>query len=100
MRALKLYSWFVMLAMLVATIWCSVESNVIQGFVEVGSTRWGIATLMDAYFAFLTFLIWVWSREKGWGARALWAVLVLGLGNMGMCAYLLTRVIPARPSHA
>lgn len=54
-----------------------------------GSNPWFIATLLDAYFGFLWFWLWVAYRETGWASRLGWLVLILSLGNMAMAAYVL-----------
>jgi hypothetical protein len=54
-----------------------------------GNNPWLIATLFDAYFGFLWFWAWVAYKESSWLARGGWLVLILGLGNMAMAAYML-----------
>lgn len=58
-----------------------------------GYTPWFIATLFDAYFAFLWFWLWIAYKERNWGVRLIWLVLILGLGNMAMAAYMLIQII-------
>ena len=47
------------------------------------------ATLADAYFGFLTVYVWIAYRERGWGRRVLWFVLLMALGNIAIAGYLL-----------
>lgn len=54
-----------------------------------GNNPWMMATLFDAYFAFLWFWLWVAYRETGWAARLSWLLLILLTGNMAMAAYVL-----------
>lgn len=54
-----------------------------------GNNPWMVATLFDAYFAFLWFWLWVAYKETGWAARLTWLLLILLMGNMAMAAYVL-----------
>lgn len=58
---------------------------------------WVIATLFDAYWAFLTFFVWVAWKEQALAARVLWFVSIMLLGNMAMSAYMLRELfaVPA-----
>jgi hypothetical protein len=62
-----------------------------------GIHPWFIATTFDAYFAFLWFWAWVAYKEPSNLARAAWLVLICGLGNIAMAAYVLLqlRALPA-----
>jgi len=44
---------------------------------------WTIATLMDAYFGFLTFYVWVFFKEVRALPRIAWFIAIMLLGNMG-----------------
>lgn len=57
-----------------------------------GYNPWFVATLVDAYFAFLWFWLWVVYKERSGVARIVWLVLILGLGNMAMAAYVLIQI--------
>lgn len=57
-----------------------------------GTHPWFVATLFDAYFGFLWFWAWIAYKETSVPARALWLVLVLGLGNLAMAAYMLLQL--------
>jgi hypothetical protein len=58
---------------------------------------WAVATLFDAYFGFLTFFIWVCFKEKTLLAKILWFLLIMGLGNIAMSAYVLLQLIRLNP---
>ena len=53
---------------------------------------WLVATLFDAYFGFLWFWLWIAYKETSGAMRLVWLVLVLGLGNIAMGAYVLIRI--------
>lgn len=50
---------------------------------------WVVATLFDAYFAFLAFFVWVAWKEQSLPARVLWFVAVMLLGNFAIAGYFL-----------
>ena len=61
---------------------------------------WVVATLFDAYLAFLTFFVWVAWKEQSMVARALWFVAIMLLGNFAMAGYMLRELfaVPASGS--
>ena len=50
---------------------------------------WVIATLFDAYWAFISFSVWIAWKEPSRAARVLWFVAIILLGNFAMAAYML-----------
>jgi hypothetical protein len=88
-RALQ--AWFILalLALLAATIHASLEKDVLQAFADLGSDRWGLATLLDAYFSFIAFFLWIAYKEGVLWKQALWLLLMLGLGNFAISGYAL-----------
>jgi hypothetical protein len=53
---------------------------------------WTIATLIDAYFGILTFYVWVLWKKTRSGARVLWFLAIMLLGNIAMSAYVLRQL--------
>ena len=64
---------------------------------EVFTHPWFIATLFDAYWAFIAFYVWVAWKEQSAAARVGWFVAIIALGNIAMAAYLLRELfaVPA-----
>ena len=94
-RELALVSGFsilVILVMVVATSWASLEANVFEGFRALFQFRWGVATLGDTYFGFFTVYLWIAYKEGTWASRVLWLVLVLCFGTIATSSYLLLQV--------
>ena len=58
---------------------------------------WFQATLLDAYFGFLTFYVWVAWKERTLAGRVVWFVLIMTLGNMAMSAYVILQLIRLPP---
>lgn len=82
----------VVLVMLVVTGWASTQVALWKIPASVGGHPWFIATLFDAYFAFLTFWLWVAYKERAWPVRIAWLIAILLLGNMAMAGYMLIQL--------
>ncbi len=50
---------------------------------------WGLVSLVDIYLGLLLFCLWVLWREGFSKAAFAWAILILVLGNMLSCLYVL-----------
>lgn len=87
----------VLASMLAVTGWASLHTPLFSIPREVIGHPWFIATLFDAYWAFVTFYVWVAWKEQSLAARLLWFVAVVALGNIAMAAYFLRELgtIPA-----
>ena len=89
----------IFVVMIAATLWAASQSSLLDPTVRAAfnAQPWAIATLFDAYCGFLTFYVWVAYRERGVGARILWLVLILLLGNIAMSFYVLLQLIRLKP---
>jgi len=93
------------LSLAAVTIWASLQQPVWewQGLVREPDRGWTIATLLDAYYGFITFFVWVCWKERSVVARFGWFVAIMALGNMAMASYVilqLARLRPGEPAHA
>ena len=80
-------------AMLWVTSWASVGQPLgefIAG--PVIRDRWVVATLLDAYFAFIAFFVWVAWKETTLALRVLWFIAIILWGNLAMSLYLLVEL--------
>lgn len=82
----------ILISMLIVTTWASLHENVILGGAKIIREPWGIATLFDTYFGFLTFYIWVAYKESKWFLKLIWFILVVFLGNIAMSVYVLMQI--------
>jgi Protein of unknown function (DUF1475) len=100
--ALKVLFSCILLSLLVYTAWASTRQSVLHwGGLTSGPDRyWTTATLMDAYFGFLTFYVWVFYKESRWLPRIAWFIAIMLLGNMAMSAYVLRQLLRLRPDQA
>lgn len=73
-------------------VWASMEQPIFGIPAEVRGNPWFIATLFDAYFAFITFFVFVAWKEPRLGARVLWFVTVILWGNFAMAIYMLVEL--------
>ncbi len=86
----------IFLTMLGATIHASQQAAIWQLPPSLTGDAWFQATLLDAYFAFITFFIWVAYKEANWARSILWFVIIMVLGNMGIAAYALIQLFKVR----
>ncbi len=89
MSALRLWFSFVLLAMLGLIGWASSRCALFDIPREVLTHPWFIATLLDAYFAFIAFWVWVAWKEGTIAARVLWLATILLWGNPAVAGYML-----------
>lgn len=87
---LRLLCFVIIGSMLGVTTWASLHQP-LGDFARGATIRdpWVIATLFDAYWAFISFYLWVAWKEQSLPARLLWFVAIILLGNLAMAAYLL-----------
>lgn len=90
----------VLVTMLCATSWASLQCALWKTPEAVVMHPWFIATMFDTYFGFLTFYAWLAYKETGWFARAAWLLAILLLGNIAMSTYMLITLfrLPANAS--
>ncbi len=90
---------FMLISLFSYTFWASTQQAVWdwQG-ITLGPDRWWtLATLIDAYYGFLTFYVWVWFKERGSVARLGWFIAIMALGTMAMSAFVLLQLARLRP---
>ena len=95
--ALRVLFAVVIASMLAVTTWASLHTPIFSIPREVFTHPWFIATLFDAYWAFIAFYVWVAWKEQSAAARVGWFVAIIALGNIAMAAYLLRELfaVPA-----
>ena len=97
---------FLLIVLVGAIVWASIESHVFVGVEELISFRWGVATLVDIYIG-LTFIgAWIGVMENSWIKGIVWTIILYILGNVATLAYFLYRARKTRsfrnifiPSH-
>jgi Protein of unknown function (DUF1475) len=96
--ALKLLFGGILIYMVSMTTWVSVHKSILLSPNEFSwaQSPWAVATLFDAYFGFITFYAWVAYKETSWATRVVWFVVIMGLGNIAMSAYVLLQLFKLR----
>lgn len=79
----------VIASMLAVTGWASSQCALFAIPRDVFTHPWFIATLFDAYWAFIAFYVWVAWKEQSTTARILWFVAIILWGNLAMATYML-----------
>ncbi len=97
---LRLLFGFVLISMIAVTSWASTRQPMWEwgGLTQPPDNAWTIATMLDAYFGFITFYVWVLYKERRWLPRVLWLIGILVLGNMAMSAYVLWQLRKLPPN--
>ncbi len=94
---LKILFGAIFVVMAVVNIRAMLAMDIQASFPLFGANPWAVATLYDAYCGFLTFWVWVAYKERSSWTRALWFLLVMGLGNLAMSIYMLNELWKLKP---
>lgn len=98
-KALGAFALLVFASLIAVSVWATGHISIVPAIQDLiarpdgGTNPWFVATLADAYFGFLWFWLWVAYKETSWLARTVWLLLILGLGNMAMAAYVLIQLV-------
>jgi hypothetical protein len=86
--------WFALtfLAMLGVTVWASLQGAIWEIPPAVTGHPWFVATLFDAYFAFIAFFCWLAYKENSVWKSFLWLLALLLLGNFVIAGYCLIQL--------
>lgn len=95
--ALKLLFAAIFVVMVTVNVRAALAMDIRDSFPLFGANPWAVATLYDAYCGFLTFWVWVAYKERAPWSRGLWFLLVMGLGNVAMSAYMLKELFKLKP---
>jgi len=89
---LRFFFIVVLLSMLSITGWATSEVALWKTPEAVATHPWFLATLLDAYWGFLTFYCWVFYKETSWIGKLGWFIGILLLGNIAMAVYMLIQL--------
>lgn len=98
-RGLQILFGFILVSLTAWNLWVSTRQPVWQwgGLTTPPDNLWTIATLIDAYYGFITFYVWVLWKERRVVPRILWFVAIMLLGNIAMSAYVLRQLARMSP---
>jgi Protein of unknown function (DUF1475) len=93
-RTLILLFGWILVSLLAYTTWASSQQPLWewQGLVREPDRWWVIATMIDAYYGFITFFVWVCFKERSMASRLGWFVAIMLTGNMAMAIYVLLQI--------
>ncbi len=97
-RTAGVYAVIAILGLVLVSTWATSHVSIVPAIQDMlanpanGYTPWLVATLLDAYFGFIWFWLWIAYKETTWAMRLVWLALVLCLGNIAMGAYMLIRI--------
>jgi hypothetical protein len=98
MLALRILFSLILTTMLGVILWASSRCALFDIPREVFTHPWFIATLLDAYFAFVAFWVWVAWKEGTVAARLLWLPAILLWGNPAVAGYMLLELARVKSS--
>ncbi len=94
---LRLLYVVIFLVMIALTVWSAINENIMAIPPLVLNDVWFKATLFDAYFAFLSFFLWICYREKSILLKGFMFIAIVCLGNIAMSLYVLIALYRLRP---
>jgi len=75
----------------------SIESNLFKEWSFLGAIPWMRATLWDFYANVTVIFLWVCYKENSIPLRLLWLILLVTLGSIASCAYVLIQLFRLKP---
>src|ERR1700759_5284138 len=75
----------------------SIQSNLFKEWDFLGSIPWMRATLWDFYANVAVIYLWVCYKEKGITPKLIWLILLVALGSIASCAYVLIQLFRLKP---
>lgn len=96
-HALKLLFAGLFLWMIWVVVETSLRSSLIEEWDRLAAIPWMTATLKDFYTNVVVIFLWVCWKEPGVFRKALWLILLAGLGSIATTFYVLLQLFRLRP---
>ena len=90
--ALKVIFSVLLVWMCYVVISTSLQSNLLEQWNLLGGIPWMRATLWDFYANVAVIFVWVCFKEKSIGFKILWLLLLVCLGSIASCSYVLIQL--------
>ena len=94
--ALKILFSIVFVWMCYVVISTCLAHNLFKEWDYLGSIAWMRATLWDFYANILVIYVWICYKEKNWVLKIVWLILLVTLGSLASCAYVLIQLFRLR----
>jgi hypothetical protein len=94
---LKIFFSLLLVWICYQVITTSISSNLFQQWDYLGSVPWMRATLWDFYANVTAIFLWVCYKEKSIGLKLFWLVLLVTLGSIATCVYILIQLFKLKP---
>lgn len=94
---LKILFTLLFIWMCYTVISTSMENNLFKQWSFLGGIPWMRATLWDFYANVTVIFLWVAYKENSIAARIIWLLLLLALGSIASCAYVLIQLYRLKP---
>jgi hypothetical protein len=95
--ALKLFFALLFVWMCYVVIHTSIRSNLFKEWDFLGSIPWMRATLWDFYANVTIIFFWLCYKEKSIVLKVVWLILLVALGSIASCAYVLIQLFKLKP---
>jgi len=95
--ALKIIFSLLFVWMCYMVISTSISSNLFKEWDFLGSIPWMRATLWDFYANVFVIFVWVCYKEKNLALKVVWLVLLVVLGSIASCAFVLIQLFRLKP---
>jgi hypothetical protein len=95
--ALKIFFSLLFIWMCYQVITTSINSNLFEQWNFLGSIPWMRATLWDFYANVTVIFFWLCYKEKSIILKFIWLILLVALGSIASCAYVLIQLFKLKP---
>ena len=96
--ALKIFFSILFVWMCYQVINTSIHSNLFKEWDFLGSIPWMRATLWDFYANVAVISLWVCYKEQSIVFSIIWLILLVALGSIATCAYVLIQLFRLKPN--
>src|SRR5580698_6411780 len=94
---LKVIFSLLLIWMCYTVISTSLQSNLFKDWNFLGSIPWMRATLWDFYANVAVIFVWVCYKEKSYLLKFMWLILLVALGSIASCAFVLIQLFRLKP---
>jgi hypothetical protein len=95
---LKIFFSVLLLWMCYTVISTSLSSNLFKEWDFLGSIPWMRATVWDFYANVAVIYLWIWYKEKSVILKVACLILLITLGSIASCAYVLVQLFRLKPN--